>query len=457
MKKNQFTGWKDVYQFTITQNIKNKTYIISTIVITLFVAILCVCINLFPAIILDTTSSQNHEMDGIDTTYIYDHSGLSTIDYSGLLQMDGIQDGMKVEEITSSEEMKAFSKVEGGKENISNTVIVELLAGQNGIDIVATIPDGSQVSKEAANILVSLVATYFRQVHSNELNLTAEQIAFKDLPVDASVTMLGKDDGTSFIALFVEYFVNVALVVIFMLLINSYGKMTASVVAMEKSSKVMELLLTSVRPVATIVGKVLAMSTLLVGQLILWIVVGLATFFGSNRILGMIDSRYSDGLNEGLSMLKNAGIVCDFSPIIVLISILILVTGFTVYIAIAGFIGATVGKIEELGQSIQTFSFLAVAGAYIPLFGYINMISTGIKDNTLLNLSRVLPICSLYLVPAELLLGTDTIITGLIAVGINLITLVILLLFLSKVYESVILHSGNRLRLKDIIQMSKNK
>lgn len=457
MKKNQLTGWKDVYQFTITQNIKNKAYIISTIVITLFVAILCVCINLLPAIILDTTSSQNQEIKGIDTAYIYDQSGLSDIDYSGLLQMDGIHEEMKVEEITSAEEMKDVGKDEKDTEKISNIVMVEILATQNGYDVVATIPEGSEASKEAASSLASLVATYFRQVHCNELNLTAEQIAFKDLPVKTSVTMLAEDEGTSFIALFVEYFVNVALVFIFMLLINSYGKMTASVVAMEKSSKVMELLLTSVRPVATIAGKVLAMSTLLIGQILLWIVVGLATFFGSNRILGAIDSRYSDGLSEVMAMLKEAGIVFDLSPMVVLTGILIIVTGFTVYIAIAGFVGATVGKIEELGQSLQTFSFLAVAGAYIPLFGYINMISTGITDNTLLNLSRVLPICSLYLVPAEMILGTDTISTGLIAVGINLITLVLLMLFVSKVYESVILHSGNRLKLKDIIQMSKNK
>ena len=457
MKKNQFTGWKDVYQFTITQNIKNNTYIISTIVITLFVAILCVCINLLPAMILDTTSSQSQEIKGIDTVYIYDQRGLSEIDYSGLLQMDGIQKEMMIEEITSVEEMKAVGKTENGTDKISDTVMVEILATQNGYEVVATIPEKSEVSKEAASSLASLVATYFRQVHSNELNLTAEQIAFKDLPVNTSVTMLAEEEGTSFIALFVEYFINLALVFIFMLLINSYGKMTASIVAMEKSSKVMELLLTSVRPVATIAGKVLAMSTLLVGQILIWIVVGLATFFGSYRILDAIDSRYSEGLNEVLSILKDAGIVFNLSPIVILTSILIIVTGFTVYIAIAGFFGATVGKIEELGQTLQNFSFLAVAGAYIPLFGYINMISIGMTDNMLLNISRVLPICSLYLVPAEMILGTDTIATGLIAVAINLITLVILMLFVSKVYESVILHSGNRLKLKDIIQMSKNK
>lgn len=457
MKKNQLMGWKDIYQFTITQNIKNKAYIISTIVITLFVAILCVCINLLPAIIFDTTSSESEAATGIEAAYIYDHSGLSKIDYSALLQLEGVSQEMKIVEITSDEEMKNTEETENGTNQFKNRVKAEILSTENGYEVIVTIPEDSEVSNEAASSFASVVASYFRQVHCNELNLTPEQIALKDLPVHTSITMLGEKEEVSFVALFVEYFINVALVFVFMLLINSYGKMTASVVAMEKSSKVMELLLTSVRPVATIVGKVLAMSTLLVGQILLWIVVGVTTYFGSNRILGTMNSKYADGLSELFDMLKDAGIVFDLSPMVILTGILIIVTGFTVYITIAGFIGATVGKIEELGQSIQAFAFLAVIGAYIPLFGYVSMISTGITDNLLLNISRVLPICSLYLVPAEMILGTDTVFTGLIAVGINLVTLGVLMLFVSKVYESVILHSGNRLKLKDVIQMSKNK
>lgn len=449
MKKSKITGWKEVYQFTIAQNIKNKSYIISTIVITLFVAALCVCINLLPAILFDTMSSKGQEDAEIGTAYIYDHSGLSKIDYSGLLQMEGIPQNMAVVE-TDSAEMTEDMK------SADHAVMAEIMATEDGYEVAVTVPEKSEVSDSDASTLAAAISEYFRQVHCSELNLTSEQITFKDLPVNTSVVMAGVEE-TNMVALVVQYFINVALVLVFMLLINSYGKMTASVVAMEKSSKVMELLLTSVKPVATIVGKVLAMSTLLLGQIVIWIVTGLAFYFGSNTILGNIDSKYSDGLRQLFDLLKNAGIELSLSPAILLTSIAIVVTGFTVYIAIAGFIGATVGKIEELGQSIQTFSFLAIAGAYIPLFGYINMINTGLTNNPLLNVSRVLPICSLYLVPAEMILGSDTVSTGLIAVGINLGTLVLLMLFISKVYESVILYSGNRLKLKDVIKMSRNK
>lgn len=448
MKNSKITGWKDVFLFTITQNIKSKSYIISTVVITLFIAILCFCLNFLPAIIFDTASSALEDEIEIEQVYIFDNSGRSEIDYSGLLEMDGIPENLEINTVDSAD----TKVIEGTK----SAVLVEIIGEEGSYNVEVTVPEDSEVSNDDAYSFSASVADYFRQVHCTELGITADQIAFYDLPVDSSVLMLGADDEISVVALFVEYFVNVALVLVFMLLINAYGRMTASVVAMEKSSKVMELLLTSIRPVATIFGKVLAMSTLLVGQIILWLIVGVGSYFGSNAILGSIDSKYADGLSELFDLLKQAGIVFDLSPLVILISIAIIVTGFTVYNAIAGFIGATVGKIEDLGQSLQTFAFLAVVGAYVPLFGFINMISTGLTQNPLLNISRVLPICSLYLIPSEMILGSNTISAGLIALGINIGTLVILMVLISKVYESVILYTGNHLKLKDIIKMSKS-
>ena len=85
------------------------------------------------------------------------------------------------------------------------------------------------------------------------------------------------------------------------------------------------------------------------------------------------------------------------------------------------------------------------------------MITSEAANNTLLKISRILPISSLYLVPAEMMLGTNTISSGLISLGVNLVTMFVVILFVSKVYETIILHSGNRLKLKDILAMSKNK
>ena len=449
MKKNRITGWKDVYDFTITQNIKNKSYIISTIVITLFIVIISVGINLLPAIILDKQSQTEQDVIDIDTLYIYDHSGLDDIDYSGLTKNEQLPELVQIVETTSNE---TEVKVEENKKDM----MIEIQATQPGFVVLGTVPEESGVSDEDAEKIVSLIKTYFREEHYTQLGITKEQVMINDLSISTSVTMLAKEQE-NFISIIVNYFVNLALIMVFMLLINSYGKMTASIVAMEKSSKVLELLFTSVRPIATILGKILAMTTLILGQLVLWIVVAVISYVGSNLALRLIDGKYSSGLKEVIEMLNGSGIHFNLSPFVIVLSIAILVTGFAFYITIAGLIGATVGKIEELGQAIQYFAFIVLIGAYIPLFGFINMVSVGSSNIMLIKISRILPISSMYLVPSEMILGRETLSAGFIALGVNIVALFLLMLFVSKVYESVILYSGNRLKLKDIIRISKNQ
>lgn len=457
MKKNQLTGWYSVYQFTIVQNIKNKAYLISTAVITLLVVAACICIHLLPAIVLDLTSSRKDEIKNIRTVYVLDESGLTALDYKEVTQELQSTEAIQVEAFSSVNEWEDLLVQQANGQMTSDAVLVRIVKQDRSYQIIASIAEKGEVTKDEAGTLASHIATYFKTTHTQELQLTQQQIALKELPVTMNVIKLGEQDDGTMWARLVEYIVNITLIFVFMLLIISYGKMTSSIVAMEKSGKVIELLLTSVRPLATIIGKIFAMVTLLLAQIGIWIVVGTITFFSTDAILRTMDAKYNEGFVQIFQVLKEQGIVLNLSVEVVLVAIIILVTGFTVYISIAGFFGAMVGKIEELGQSLQTFSFIAVIGAYIPLFGYIQMLSSDNMNNVLLNITRVLPISSMYMIPAGMILGTHTIGEGLLAIGINAVTLVLLLLFISSVYEFVILHNGNRLQWKDLMKTIQGK
>ena len=421
MKKNSWAGWKDVFQFTISQNMKNKSFIVSSVVITLVVALMCIGINLVPALIFDIASKKEVKTVDVNTIYIVDESGRDKIDYSNLVHTKGMPENLVVVEAT---------KVEGEQKEEEKELFVTIEKEELGYK-VSTVLKNSGVSKKDANAVLDMVAEYFKQAHYKDLGITEEQVAFNQLEVSTKVNMLNEKQ-TNFVVLFVEYFVNLLIIVVFMLLISSYGRMSANAIAMEKSSKVIELLLTSVRPVATIAGKVIAMSTLLTGQLVLWILSGTVCFYGSKFVLAGIDSKYADGFKELLTMLKDGGIKLNLSPLVLILAVAILVTGFMTYITIASLAGATVSKIEELGEALQIFMLLSVAGAYLPLFGLINMITSEAANNTLLKISRILPISSLYLVPAEMMLGTNTISSGLISLGVNLVTMFVVILFVSK-------------------------
>jgi len=444
MKRNNTKGWQDVFRVTVAQNIKNKAFIVSTIVITLFIAVICVCVNLLPGLVMNVKSSKEKEMK-IDAVYINDQSGLNQIDYQGMLSMKGKPKKIQINQASSIEEVGTEKK----------SVYVEINNTATGYDVVVTVPKESEVKDKDATAFGNMTAEYFQTANQQTLGISEEQAALYELGIDVSVNMLG-EAKLDMIVILVEYFVNLAMIMLFVLLINSYGKMTSNVVAMEKSSKVLELLLTSVRPLATILGKVIAMTILLLGQLVLWIIVGCVTFYGSNAVLSAADSKYKDGLSKAMNLLGNAGITLQITPVRLILVVAIAITSFMVYISIAAFVGATVSKIEELGQAIQKFSLMVVLGSYIPLFGFINMVTTESMNTPLLSISRILPICNIYVVPAELILGTGTVSSALISLVINIAVLAVLTVFISKVYEVVILHTGNRLKLKDILKMAKN-
>lgn len=449
MKKNQLRGWKDVYHFTITQNIKNKSFIVSTVVVTLLVAILCACINFLPAMFYEMQDTPKEKKEvKVDTVYINDQSGLHDLDYTQILNNGECPETMKIVEVTSKE---CLENVDEAKD-----LYVEITTTETTYDIKGEYTKGSSISKSSAKKVLKWTSEYFKNAHYAELDITEGQLLLNGMSFQSEVVM-ADDDGFDPIGFLVEYFVNLTVYILFFMLIQNYGKMTANVVAMEKSSKVMELLLTSVRPVATIFGKILAMTVLLIMQIGLWILTGIVSYTGSNAILAGVDSKYADGLSKFLDFVKSVGITLELSPVRILIAIAIVVTGFMIYNSIAGFFGATVSKIEELGQALGTFSLLTVIGAYLSLFGYIVYLSSEGGNATLLEVGRYLPVSSLYIVPAELVLGTNTISTGLIALGINIATLAVVTVVISRVYEAVILHSGNRLKIKDVFAMSKNR
>ena len=72
-------------------------------------------------------------------------------------------------------------------------------------------------------------------------------------------------------------------------------------------------------------------------------------------------------------------------------------------------------------------------------------------------LSYYLPISSPFALPSALLTGAMDIPQALLAVAVLCVFTVLMALLVARVYEQIILHNGNRLKLGDIIGIAKNK
>ena len=71
--------------------------------------------------------------------------------------------------------------------------------------------------------------------------------------------------------------------------------------------------------------------------------------------------------------------------------------------------------------------------------------------------SYYLPVSSPFALPSALLLGTISPLGGVIAVLILAAFVVLIAIVVSKVYEAIILHNGNRIKLGDIIKLATRK
>ena len=202
-----------------------------------------------------------------------------------------------------------------------------------------------------------------------ESGLTDEEILeIVSVSIFSDFEVLGKDQSKNF---FYTYIMIMALYMVIVL----YGQIVATNVATEKSSRAMELLITSAKPVHMMFGKVLAST--IAGF------IQLSVVFGSALVCFRINKElWAD--NE---------IVSSFFDIPLEIFIFMLVffiLGFAIYAFMYGAVGSTVSKVEDVSTAIMPITFLFVISFFIVLMG----ITSGNVDTTLMKIASIIPFTS---------------------------------------------------------------
>ena len=199
--------------------------------------------------------------------------------------------------------------------------------------------------------------------------MTAEQAgAVMDIQITGTVEMLGKDQMQNF---FYTYIMIFALYMVILL----YGQMVAMNVATEKSSRAMELLITSAKPTSMMFGKVLASCIAGLAQLI--------AIFGSALLLYNINREYWGG----------NGIVESFfniPPELFGYMLVFFLLGFLIYAFLYGAIASTVSKLEDINTAVQPVTFLFLFGFMVVIFS----MTSGNVDNLLMKICSYIPFTS---------------------------------------------------------------
>ena len=185
--------------------------------------------------------------------------------------------------------------------------------------------------------------------------------------IESSTETLGKDQMQNF---FYTYIMIFALYMVILL----YGQMVATNVATEKSSRAMEVLVTSAKPTAMMFGKVLASCIAGFSQLVL--------VFGTAILL----------YNVNKEALSNPLIASIFDiPIELFIYLIVFfVLGFLIYAFMFGAIGSTASKLEDINTSVMPITFLFIIAFMVVMFS----MSSGSVDNTAMLVCSYVPFTS---------------------------------------------------------------
>ena len=202
-----------------------------------------------------------------------------------------------------------------------------------------------------------------------ENGMSAEEAgAVMSVQIAGSVESLGADQTQNFWYTYIMIF---ALYMVILL----YGQMVATNVATEKSSRAMEVLITSAKPVSMMFGKVLA--SCLAGLL------QIVAVFGSAILFYSMNKEYWGDNYIIASIFDMPGQLFGFM-------LIFFVLGFLIYAFMFGAVGSTASKLEDINTSVMPITLLFVAGFMVVVFSF----TSGEVDNLLMKVCSFVPFTS---------------------------------------------------------------
>ncbi len=256
--------------------------------------------------------------------------------------------------------------------------------------------------------------------------LTPEQASgIMSVQIQSSTEMLGKDQMQNF---FYTYIMIFALYMVILL----YGQMVATNVATEKSSRAMEVLVTSAKPTAMMFGKVLASCIAGFSQLVL--------VFGTAILLYNVNK---DALSNPL-----ISSIFDIPIELFIYLIVFFVLGFLIYAFMFGAIGSTASKLEDINTSVMPITFLFIIAFMVVVFS----MSSGEIDNTAMLVCSYIPFTSPMAMFTRICMSTVAFYEIAISIAILVGSTVGIGLLSAKIYRVGVLLYGTPPKLGAILK-----
>ena len=400
-----------VMKFTIKDMVRRKSFIISTLIILVLIVIGFNVPNIIKSIKGESTG---------DKLLIVDNENIFEGNLELLKQADL---GYEVEiQNATFDEIK--EKIE--TEEISEAIMIE--KQENNVKI-RYIVESTTMMEEVPETLVNTINSLYTNMQINKLGLTEEELESITPNFEFSLEQTEDEKASG------NIFVMMLMSIVLFYAIYFCAYQVSSSITTEKTSKIMETLVTSTSPRTIVLGKTIGIG--FAGLLQLVLIVGTALI--SAKVF--LEPELLDDVLDMSNITVYLGII----------TIIYFILGYFTYALLYALTGSTVSKPEDINSANQPVAFLAVIGFYLSYFTMMNPTSD-------LNVfASLFPISSPFCMPFRIMMGLSNGTDVAISIGILIVTILIIAKVAIKIYSNAILNYGTKMSLKDIIKIYKDK
>ncbi|UVI28969.1 ABC transporter permease [Paenibacillus spongiae] len=270
-----------------------------------------------------------------------------------------------------------------------------------------------------------------------DAGLTEEQTKLLMSPVDIDSVQITTSEGAGSIGqgktpsqqAMDMGLVYVIIILLFMAIMIT-GQLIASEITAEKSSRVMEILITSVSPLKSMFGKIFGMFIVGLTQIIAYVAV---------IVINMMLPHNAEPLAELNIRLS------DIDPFVLVYALIFYLAGYFLFATLFAAVGSIVSRTEDLGQAVLPITMVALAGFYICMFGGLNN-----PDSMLMKVSSFIPLFSPYAMVVRLGLSDPPLWQVWASIIILLVTIYVAGWISARIYRAGVLMYGKRPSFKEL-------
>ena len=408
---------KTVIAFSIKDMVKRKSFIISTLIILVLIVIGFNIPNIMNAIVGDNEDAGEAKLLIVDSTNVFEGT-LPSLNYMELgYNVQVANNEVSFEDIKSRIENK----------DINEAMIIE--TKEDGTYKLRYIVENMTQMASVPEDLTNAINSLYTNLQISKLGLTQEQIASLSPNFEFTIEQTEEQEVSG------NILVIMLLSIVLFYAIYFCAYQVSSSITTEKTSKIMETLVTSTSPRTIVLGKTIGIG--IVGLIQICVIVSVAlisakAFLEPELLKAVLD----------MSMM---------TPYLAIMTIVYFILGYFAYALLYALTGSTVSKPEDIQSANTPVAILAVVGFYLSYFTMMN------PTSELNQFAAIFPISSPFCMPFRIMMGIATTSEVVLSIVILVITILIIAQVAIKIYSNAILNYGTKMTFKDIVKVYRDK